>query len=91
MKLSIQELIEISKQQEGKHYFDMEAARDINGTPEKSPLTESPFVGTFEFGGTNGYWTGNHTILQTEDCIDCLKVIFGHGCIKKRYSSWNHI
>ncbi len=55
----------------------MKAARDINGTPEKSPLTESPFVGTFEFGGTNGYCTGHHTILQTEDCIDCLKVIFG--------------
>jgi hypothetical protein len=28
------------------------------------------------FGGRNGYWMGNHMILQTEDCIDCLREIF---------------
>jgi len=30
----------------------------------------------FEFGGTNGYWAGNHTIIQVEDCKDCLDSIF---------------
>ncbi len=77
IKISRQQLIEINKQQEGKHYFDRDAATDIHGTTEKMALTESPFVRTFEFGGSNGYWTGSHTIIQTEDCIDCLQVIFG--------------
>ena len=39
-------------------------------------LTESPFIHAFEFGGDKGYWTGNHMILQVEDCIDCLRVLF---------------
>jgi hypothetical protein len=60
-----------------RSYFDRDAATDIHGTTEKRALTESPFVRTFEFGGNNGYWTGSHTIIQTENCIDCLKVIFG--------------
>ena len=37
----------------------------------------SPFICTFKFGGTNGYWTGNHAIIQVEDCIDCAKEVFG--------------
>ena len=37
----------------------------------------SPFIHTFKFGGTNGYWTGNHAISQVEDCIDCAKEVFG--------------
>jgi hypothetical protein len=40
-------------------------------------LTESPFILKFEFGGYRGYWTGNHMILQVEECIDCcLRVLF---------------
>jgi len=77
IKISRQQLIEINKQREGNHYFDRDAATDIHDTTEKRALTESPFVRTFEFGGSNGYWTGSHTIIQTEDCIDCLKVLFG--------------
>jgi hypothetical protein len=46
------------------------------GTAEKGPLTKSPFVQTFGFGGINGYWTGKHTIIQVEDCIDCLNIVF---------------
>ena len=65
----MQQLIEINKQRERKSNFDREAATDINGTTEKSPLTKSPLVRTFEFGGTNGYWNGNYTIIQTENCI----------------------
>ena len=49
---------------------------EVRGTTKKKPLTESPFLVKFEFGGSNGYWNGNHMITQTEDCIDCLKVIY---------------
>jgi hypothetical protein len=49
---------------------------EVNGNTKKMQLTESPFVHKFEFGGDKGYWTGNHMILQVEDCIDCLRVLF---------------
>ena len=49
---------------------------EVNDNTKKMPLTESPFVHKFEFGGGKGYWTGNHMILQVEDCIDCLRVLF---------------
>ena len=41
IKISRQQLIEINKQREGKHYFDRDAATDIHGTTEKRALTES--------------------------------------------------
>ena len=66
----------INARRDGNDYFDAAAAAEVNGTSKKAPLTNSPFVKLFEFGGRNGYWTGNHMILQTEDCIDCLQVIF---------------
>ena len=66
---------------------------EVNGTTKKMPLTESPFIHKFEFGGDKGYWTGNHMIVQVEDCIDCLRIyqydfvfLFDHssGHAKKR-------
>ena len=24
-----------------------------------------------------GYWTGNHMVFHFEDCIDCLRVLYG--------------
>ena len=59
----------------GKDYFDTTAATAVNGNTKKAELTESPFLVTFEYGGDRGYWTGNHMILQVEDCIDCLRVL----------------
>ena len=59
-------------------YFDKKAAEDVYGTAKKPELKTSPFVVEFEFGGANGYWTGSHTFLQTEDCVDCLRVLFGY-------------
>ena len=51
---------------------------DVNGTLKKKMLEESPFVQLFEYGANKeGYWTGNHMILQLEDCIDCLKSVYG--------------
>ncbi len=66
----------INEKRKGAHYFDATAANEVNGSTKKQPLTKSPFVHLFEFGGQNGYWTGNHMTLQTEDCIDCLKEIY---------------
>ena len=46
------------------------------GKADKAPLELSPFVREFQFGGSNEYWTSNHMTIQTEDCIDCLKVLY---------------
>jgi hypothetical protein len=48
----------------------------LNGSTKKTEHTELPFIVTFEFGGDKGYWTGNNMILQVEDCIDCLRILF---------------
>ena len=68
-------MVRINEMRNGKEYLDTVAANEVNGTALKPALTTSLFIHWFEFGGRNGYWTGNHMILQTEDCIDCLKVI----------------
>jgi hypothetical protein len=76
MEISDDQLKAINAWRNGNDYFDVIAATGVNGTTKKPPLTVSPFVILFEFDGRNGYWTGNHMILQTEDCIDCLTTIF---------------
>ncbi len=78
MEISDDQLKAINARRNGKDYFDVISATEVNGTTKKPPLTVSLFVILFEFGGRNGYWTGNHMILQTEDCIDCLTTIFGN-------------
>jgi len=70
-----EQMVRINEMRNGKEYFDIVAANEVNGKALKPALTTSPFIHLFQFGGRNGYWTGNHMILQTEDCIDCLKVI----------------
>jgi hypothetical protein len=80
MEIDDDQLVIINAHRHGNDYFDATAAIEVNGTSKKPPLMNSPFVCLFEFGGRNSYWTGNHMILQTEDCIDCLNVIF-----KSRY------
>ena len=76
--ITVEQMVRINKTRQGKEYFDTVAANDVNGTALKSALTTSPFICLFEFGGRNGYWTGNHMILQTEDCIYCLKRLAQH-------------
>jgi len=68
-------MVRINEMRNGKEYLDTVAANEVNDTALKPALTTLPFIHLFQFGGKNGYWTGNHMILQTEDCIDCLKVI----------------
>jgi hypothetical protein len=76
MEINYNQLKEINARRHGNDYFDVIAATKVNGTSMKPALMMSPFVRLFEFGERNGYWTGNHMILHTEDCIDCLKTIF---------------
>ena len=78
MEFSDDELKSINAWRYGNEYVDKIAATEVNGNTKKPPLTESPFIIQFEFGGRNGYWTGNHVILQKEDCIDCLTTILGN-------------
>ena len=76
MEISAEQLANINAERNGRLYYDEAAAKDVHGHARKQPLTESPFVRSLEFGGSNGYWNGNHMTVQTEDCIDCLHVLF---------------
>ena len=75
LEIDFEKLKEINESRHGKDYFDTTAATAVNGNTQKNELTESPFLVLFEYGGDRGYWTGNHMILQVEDCIDCLRVL----------------
>jgi hypothetical protein len=60
------------------------------GTATKQPLETSPFIVHFEYGtNVEGYWTYNHMVMQFEDCVDMLTVLypeneymflFNHNC-----------
>jgi hypothetical protein len=74
--ISRQQLATINLLRQGKLYADEEAATYLLGNPQKSELTESPFIRFLEYGATkDGYWSYRHMVLQIEDCIDCLKVL----------------
>jgi hypothetical protein len=55
MEFSDNKLKTINAWRNGNEYFDKIAATEVNGTTNKPPLTVSPFVIQFEFGGRNGY------------------------------------
>jgi hypothetical protein len=78
MQLTEDQLKQVNaKRLKDKDYFDTIAAKDVFGTSMKKRLTESPFIRRMEYGANkDGYWTGNHMIVQFEDCLDCLKVLF---------------
>ena len=45
----------------------------------KPDLVNLPFIRELEYGTQmEGYWTYDRMILQLEDCIDCLAVLFPH-------------
>jgi hypothetical protein len=72
-------LIFVNTNRLGKSYADEEAAIEVNGTAAKKPLTksESPFLLYFDYGeNRDGYWNYNHMVLQFEDTIDVLKVMY---------------
>ena len=79
-KLTDIEVTEINnKMCRGKRYFDEEAARKVKGSPVKDPLTIhfNPLITYFEYGANKeGYWSYEHLIVQPEDCLDILKVLY---------------
>lgn len=76
MDLTAEQLHIINQDRDGRNYFDTAAATEVHGSAAKQSLTESPFLRRFEFGGSNGYWNGSHMVVQTEDCINCLKILY---------------
>ena len=60
-----------------KSYLCTEAAKVVNGNPYKKELTGDPLLRFFEYGkGRKGYWDGDHTTVQIEDCIDFITAAF---------------
>jgi hypothetical protein len=90
LKISEEQLKEVNKCREGKHYMDEEAAKSKQGSASKGALTRSPFVVEFNNGTQEqSYWDYEHMVLQLEDFVDCLKVLlpeydslflFDHSC-----------
>jgi hypothetical protein len=77
LPLDDQQLEEINASRRGNNYTDIVAARNLRGNPRKQDLKTSPFVIEFEYGASNqGYWTYDRMVLQLDDCVDCLKIIF---------------
>lgn len=73
------QLAEINRTRATQEYKDKEAAEYLLGTAAKknSPLKSSPFTRILNYGkGKDGYWSYNHMVLQIEDCIDCMQVLF---------------
>ena len=70
-------LLLVNESREGKAYSDEEAAINVNSTKMKPPLTSTPFVRELEYGkNRDGYWNYDRMLLQFEDIIDVLKVIY---------------
>ena len=51
----------------------------MHGKIIKEPLTDSPFVRWLDYGvNYEGYWNYHHMIVQFEDIIDCIQVLYQH-------------
>jgi hypothetical protein len=60
-----------------RYYKDEKSAIAKLGTTKKTLLIESPFTCFFEYGQNNeGYWTYESMVLQLEDVVDCLTVLY---------------
>jgi hypothetical protein len=60
-----------------RFYSEENAAISKSGTKIKPILTRSPFVQTFDYGNNNDdYWTYDCMVMQMEDCIDCLQILY---------------
>ena len=82
--LADDELDEVNKYREGKKYADEDAAMAVLGTAEKGDLTSDPLVREFSYGqgaGKQGYWDYNHMVLQMEDVVDVLEVMYPNNDI----------
>jgi hypothetical protein len=79
LNISPAQLDEINQKMrgKGKKYLDESAAIMKNGTSQKRYLKTSPFVQYLTYGANaDGYWTYEAMVLQMEDIVDCLKVLY---------------
>jgi len=74
--LTAEILAQVNANRRGKKYLDEDAAIAVHVQVWKEPLLSDPAIHSFQFGGENGYWTGDHVMIQAEDCIDVFKVLF---------------
>ena len=75
--LSDEDLKKVNEKRQHQTYSDAQAAIHVRGSSKKENLTSTPFVRELEYGcNHDGYWTYDHMILQFEDCIDCLKILY---------------
>ena len=77
-EISPEILAEVNLKRDGEKYADREAATEMQGSPDKKPLTldKSPFLVFFEYGeNREGYWAYNNMVLQFVDAVDVLKVM----------------
>ena len=73
------QLKEVNKSQRGPKYLDETAALALKADARgfKADLKNSPFVKEFEYSVSGeGYWTYQHMVLQLEDCVNGLTVLF---------------
>jgi len=77
MPLTKNELTLVNTYRANTKYADEKAAISLRGTADKQPLKETPFVREFEYGANNeGYWSYEHMVLQMEDCLDVMRVLY---------------
>jgi hypothetical protein len=77
LELSPEQLAKVKGKREGKKYEDTESATAKKGNTVKAPLTKSLFMIEFKYGvNAQGYWSYEYMVMQLEDYIDCLKVVY---------------
>jgi hypothetical protein len=77
INLTQEQLAKVNQVRQGMKYSDEAAAKETRGKADKLPLTSSPFVIEFEYGANNqGYWRYDHMILQFEDSIDVVRILW---------------
>ena len=77
MLLTETQLVIVNEYRKGKHYSDVDASIMKLGSSLKRKLTESPFVRQLEYGARKeGYWTYESMVIQLEDIVDVLIVLY---------------
>ena len=79
IELTQDQLDLVNKKRRGRTftYSDKDAAVALFGTATKPELTKSPFVFWLDYGANaDGYWNYERMVIQLEDCIDVLQVLY---------------
>ncbi len=77
--MSPEQLQMVNQKRLNENYLDAQSAIEKRGNAAKPPLTSSPFVLEFEYRiNAQGYRSYEHMVMQLEDCIDCLTVLYPH-------------